>query len=599
MMKKLVYFVCFVLSANFLAAQGEDVGVATVFNPTQSCSLSATSCTGANYNLGASTSPQAPAAGTMANDAWFSFTAPATVVKVRVCPNGFDAGVEVRSADGNTLITSFNNSASGVKEVSCVTGLTYGAVYTVRVGRVSGTGAATFQMNIEHHAVSVANNFYPGPAAGFDCYLSGNSIQRNLPCVGMTYAQTRFFFDGVGIPDIGPYTTAGGQAFLGFVSTAWISGGSYDVYIEVQVNDAECGLLWFGYSIPRTINFCSVCDLPWTGSSINPNNQTLSSICTNFSIAPFYGNYQFRYRFQTNNGATEFCSNWATGDLVTCGSVIFDCLRYNRTYAVSFGARLVPSDPVCWYGPTNIITPAMPYANVNSAECCKWRNGNGGFIQGTIIPGYDQYRFRLTPIDPCNPNNPLAPIGPSITTGWGSGSLLNPNGITIPGTVYLVQEQGRILSNNCPSCSGVSLTIPAQQTDWGSICIIGIRSSASPAVGTPIGCYCSPGMNLPFEELDLTYDQDYATANKTAIATIQKTGHKIVTIDLSASETMGIGVIEMRNLAGQLVLSKAVRAGEEQVEIQLNELPNMSTGIYVLTVKTEVGLFTEKLFIQF
>jgi hypothetical protein len=193
----------------------------------------------------------------------------------------------------------------------------------------------------------------------------------------------------------------------------------------------------------------------------------------------------------------------------------------------------------------------------------------------------------------------LAPIGPSITTGWGAGSLLNPNGITTPGTIYLVQEQGRILSNNCPSCSGVSTLIPGQQTDWGSICIIGIRTTTSPAVGTPIGCYCSPGLSLPFEELDLTYDVDYATANKTAIATVHQTGDKMITIDLDASQTMGAGMIEMRNLAGQLILTRTVRVGEEQVEILFNELSNMETGIYVLTVKTDSGLFTEKLFIQF
>ena len=520
-----------------------------------------------------------------------------SVVKVRGCPSGFDAGVEVRSADGNTLVTSFNNAGAGLKEVSCVTGLTYGAVYTVRVGRISGTGAATFQMNIEHHAVSVANNFYPGPS-GAACYLSGNSIQRTLPCPGVTYAQTRFFFDGVGVPDIGPYTIAGGQVSMGTVSTSWVSGASYIVTIEVQANDSECGLIWWGFSVPRTITFCGICDLPWTGSNISPNNQTLSNICTNFSVAPFLGNYQFRYRFQSDNGNTEFCSTWATGDLSTCNSTIFDCLRYNKVYQVSFGVRFNPSDPICWYGPTTSITPTMPYTNVSSTECCKWRNANSGFIQGALIPGYDQYRFRLTPIDPCNASAPLAPIGPAITTGWSVSSLLNPNSVTTPGTVYLVQEQGRILSNSCPNCSGVNALIPGQQTDWGNLCIIGIRSSSSPAVGTPIGCYCTPGIAAPFEELDLTYDVDFVTTHKTAIATVRQTGEKIIAVDLDATQTMGEGKIELRNLAGQVVMHQLVQEGEQQFEINLNELPNMSTGIYILTVSTAGGSFTEKLFIQ-
>lgn len=591
-------FCCLVMASPFLFAQGEDASNATVFSPVQSCSLTATTCTGTNYNLGASTSSQTPAVGTMGNDVWFSFTAPATVVKVRVCPSGFDAGVEVRSADGNTLVTSFNNAGSGLKEVSCVTGLTYGTVYTVRVGRISGAGAATFQMNIEHHAVSVANNFYPGPA-GTACYLAASTIQRTFACPGVTYTQNRFFFDGVGVPDIGPFTIAGGSTTLAAASSAWVSGANYDVYIEVQANDSECGLIWWGYSIPRTIAFCGNCNLPWTGSSISPNSQTLSSICTNFSVTPFYGNYQFRYRFRTDNGSTEFCSVWATGDLVTCNSVIFDCLRYNKSYQVDFGARFVPTDPICWYGPTTIITPPMPYVSVNSADCCKWRNVNSGFIQGTIISGYDQYRFRLTPINPCNTSGPLTPIGPAITTGWGAGSLLNVNGITTPGTIYLVQEQGRILSSTCPNCSGVNAAIPGQQTDWGSLCIIGIRSSTSPAVGTPIGCFCTPGFAAPFEELDVTYDVESVTANRTAIATVNQTGDKVITVDLVASRTMGQGKIQLRNLSGQVVLEQVVRDGEQQYEFNLNEIPHMSTGIYILSVITEGGSFTEKLFIQF
>jgi hypothetical protein len=326
------------------------------------------------------------------------------VVKVRVCPTGFDAAVEVRSADGSSVVTAFNNSASGVKEVSCVTGLTYGATYKVRIGRVSGTGAGTFQMNIEHYTASVANNYYPGSQGG-SCYLSTSSLQRTLPCVGVTYSQTRYYFDGVGVPDIGPCVSAGGQITLNSCSAGFIGGAQYEVYIEVQANDAECGLIWWGTSIPRTILMCDNCNLPWTASNISPNNTTLSNICAQFSVTPFFGNYQFRWRFQTDNNNTEFCSNWGTGDMNTCSSNIFDCLRYNKIYTVNFAARLNPSDPLCWYGPTTIITPTMPYPSVVSAECCKWRNANAGFISSTPIPGYDQYRFRLIPINPCENTN--------------------------------------------------------------------------------------------------------------------------------------------------------------------------------------------------
>jgi hypothetical protein len=70
-------------------------------------------------------------------------------------------------------------------------------------------------------------------------------------------------------------------------------------------------------------------------------------------------------------------------------------------------------------------------------------------------------------------------------------------------------------------------------------------------------------------------------------------------VDLDASKTMGQGKIQLRNLSGQVVLDQVVQDGEQQYEFNLNEIPHMSTGIYILSVITEGGSFTEKLFIQF
>jgi hypothetical protein len=595
LMKK-IYFIIFSLIAQISFSQGEDATTATVFTPALSCSLTATTCTGPSYNLGSTTSVQTPSNGTMANDVWFSFVAPSTVVKVRVCPSAFDAAVEIRSSDGNSLITSYNNTGSGGKEVSCITGLTYGSTYTVRVGRVSGSGAGTFQMNIEHHASAVRNGYYPGPA-GEACYLSGHGIQRSLPCPGVFYAQTRFFFQGIGVPNIGPFTTTGGNPNMGSISSAWVSGASYSCTIEVQANDTECGLIWWGYSIPRTITFCSVCDIPWSGTSINPNNTTLSTMCTNFSVTPSYGNYQFKYKFQTNNGNVEFCSNWATGDLALCSSNILPCLRYGKSYQVSFAARLDPTDPLCWFGPTTISTPPIPYVNISTTECCKWRNPNGGFIQGTSLYGFTQYRFRLTPINPCNVSTPLAAIGPAVTTGWTTAAVINPSTLVTPGTIYLVQQQARSANVTCANCSGVNNTIAGQQTDWGSLCVIGMRSSSSPAVGTPIGCFCTPSLTTQFVEEDLTYVSEYRSANKTDVSTIEQTGQKILTVDLEATGTMGNGVIQLRTLTGQLVKEHSVISSDQQVEIDLNMSSNFTSGIYLITILTEGGIHSEKIYL--
>ena len=94
--------------------QSDDLVNAPLFNATCISSFSATGCGATTYNLGASTSLQIPAFGTMSNDVWWRFEAPCELVKLKLCDPTFDAAIEVWASE-DSMITSVNlTSNSGL-----------------------------------------------------------------------------------------------------------------------------------------------------------------------------------------------------------------------------------------------------------------------------------------------------------------------------------------------------------------------------------------------------------------------------------------------------------------------------------------------------
>ncbi|MFM7311175.1 MAG: hypothetical protein ACKOZY_11245, partial [Flavobacteriales bacterium] len=178
-------FICCAFSP--IWAQNDDPAGAITLSATAMSSytsLAATGCGTTVYNLGSTTSSATPAAtsGTMANDVWFQFTAVAGVAKLKVCsPTTFDAALEVwnNSVTGSPLGAA-NVGASGAKEYLCVSGLTVGTSYKVRVGRVSGSGAGTFTIMYEHLGVEVRSGYYPDPPGAPTCYDFTSNIQRTF-----------------------------------------------------------------------------------------------------------------------------------------------------------------------------------------------------------------------------------------------------------------------------------------------------------------------------------------------------------------------------------------------------------------------------------
>lgn len=607
-MQRFIPLFVFTLLSLIASAQGEDASTATTLANSSAnfnciLSYSSTSClaTSTTQNLGATTSSQTPAFGTMANDVWFSFVAPAQVVKVRVCNPTFDAAYEVWNSAGTVMLASQNsnaNTGAAGKEVSCVTGLTYGTSYKVRVGRVSGSGAGTFQFNIEHSGVEVRSTYHPTPPTA-TCYTPASTIKRTNTCALTGVGSTRWRFVPV---------SGGAEIICLGVGDQNLSScpglcmnGDYIVYCEVQANDAECGNIWWGYSIGYQITMCNgACA---TITSPTNNGVICDLLSTQFSVNSLGNGFSYQWRFTTDNGATQFCSSWSTqGQFQASGTPIQDCFRFGKIYQVEIRARFCSNEPEPEWCPNSITvyTCSPPLVQFQSGQGCRYRNLNGGAISGVSILGYDQYRFRFTKVDLCS-TTPLTPLAPAFTTNWINSPLFNPNGqaAITAGSTYMIQIQARINSNNCPLCvAGTTTSIPGQQVDWGPPIYITFRTSSSPPVGTVLPCYCTAGMTTvdePMPEIEELRYTEGATQT-VGVLTASTQAQRMVAMDLSKAQMTGDGMLTIYNINGQKVYEQALYNLEENYYFSLNMSDSIEAGVYIISVTSSNGVVTDKIF---
>ncbi|MFN0032829.1 MAG: T9SS type A sorting domain-containing protein [Flavobacteriales bacterium] len=609
-----------IMPTHLAVSQTEDAAATPLFNPAlnintanYTCiqSFTSTTClTGSTtQNLGASDSPQTDQSGngSMSNDIWFAFTAPAEVVKIRVCDPTFDAAFEVWNSTGMSFITGSNqNSTSSTgaagKEVKCVGGLVYNTVYLIRVGRVSGSGAGTFKLNVEYVSVKVRPSYTPDPP-GFSCYTPGNSIKRDNTCnLNVGVGATRWKF--VPIPS-GTTIICIGTADYSLSSCPGICmGQDYMVYCEVQATDTECGAnIWWGYSEGKLIDMCDGACPTITSPSIDT---TICNIVNyTFTVSSLGGGeFDYQWRFTTDNGATQFCTPWSTqGQFQPLNSTLANCFRFGKIYQVQVRARYCDNetDPPWCSGGRTVITCNAPTVSVSSGTCCRWRNKNGGTISANSVSGYAQYRFRFTQVDPCS-ENPLQPLAPACTTAWLNGPYVNPNVLTciVAGNIYMLQVQGRNLALSCPLCSGSNQTFPQQQSDWGPPCFIGFRTTGSPPVGTPLTCYCTP--NMPGEPIDPYADMEEERWNEASeevvgILSANTTASRIVNVDMAESLLEGNGVMRIFSMNGQVMYEQQVYDVQRNTYVTLNLEQQLAGGIYIISVTTDSGTVSQKIFI--
>ena len=225
-------------------------------------------------------------------------------------------------------------------------------------------------------------------------------------------------------------------------------------------------------------------------------------------------------------------------------------------------------------------------------------------METSAIPGMDQYRFRLMPVDPCAAN-PFIPTGGAITTGWGTNYFFYPaaHPITL-NQVYILQAQCRVLPATYTNPSGQTATIPGQQSDWGWPCFVGFRSSASPAAGSTISCCSFPtpsSMVLPEEYLGenkwtefYEWEEEPQPNIASGKITIMNTNGNEVIVNSSESLLFGAAQCEIYSMSGQLIQSGLVPAIHESEIVSITTREELPNGIYLITLSTPEGRVTEK-----
>jgi hypothetical protein len=612
-MKASVILLALTLICRYAISQvNEDAAGSLLLSPTSMItytSLATSACSGNSYNLGNSTSSQMPAAisGIMGNDVWFHFVAVAEVAKIKVCsPSGFDVSIELWNASTTgTPISASNANGIGSKEVICANSLVVGNTYKVRVGRSNTNGPGTFTLMYEHLAVEIRSGFYPNPPGAPTCYDFATSFQRTpvTPSVG----STKWKFVDTNGNVYGPYT--GTYLFnFGLAADMCETLSSVVAYVEIQANDADCGNIYWGYSTGRTLDLCSyICPTITASANTVACGGTVNDILyTTFSCSNVGDGFQYQFRFVTDNGQSEFISSWSTSPIFLTQNVNY--LRYGKIYQVYARVKRCNSNSL-WCGPCTFSTGAFPYSSISgSTNYCKWRQPSG-VMDATFIAGMDQYRFRLTPVNLCGAN-PFFPTGPSFVRGWGS-ALFYLSAYALPqNQVYMVQVQCRVQAATYTNSNGQTITIPAQQSDWGWPCFIGLANASSPPAGSSIQC-CSYGppasVTLPDElvavnrMLDL-YDSESELYEEGTLVTegrvsaISLQGNTI-SLDVSESQLHGTTRLEIFSISGQLIHESSLAAIHENSFVTITTERELSNGIYLITLSTPHGRVTEKLLV--
>lgn len=561
---------------------GENASDAISYTLIQYDSTQITGCPN-QYSLGTSNSSFSASAitGTMAHDRWFKFVANATVVKIKVCsPTTFDAGVEVWNAlaEGVTVTNrkdSLNATGNGQREYKCVSGLIVNNTYFVRVGRVSGSGAGTFGISIEHNRATVNAGANPP-----SCYNLTNSLTRFWLPIG-TSTQWAFYQGNTLISQ----SIGGASISLGAVSGLCYNQ-SYAVYVQVSTNDSECGTIFWGYSVPYNLTLCPCPQV----SIVVPTCGSTFSFSTLFNASYQGSGVEYQWRMTTNGGNTQLCSDWSTANGVFNpyqNPLFASCLRYGQIYNVQVRARKSPCvNETCWSAPCNYYTPPMPLCSVvlPGIQCGQYMSANDGFISCTSALGATQMRFRFTPVNGCT----CAPIAPAITTPWG-GSNVNPNAYLQAGNFYSVQAQWRINASACSGCNG-STTVNGQQTDWSQCCIIGINTNNQPADGTSISIGCMPlepntesSSNLLEQKVDMPL-------------VINSSG--VLSVDFTELKLEGNAELRMYDLNGRLLLTENINSSEYNTLFTLGDASRWKSGIYIITIICNSNVMTHKIFLS-
>lgn len=521
-----------------------------------------------------------------ATDGYYSFVATTQGVKIEATTGVFDMALEVRDA-GVTWMDCQNANGAGTGETMWLTGLTPGDTYYLSVASIGAVGAGTFNVKIEWLPnVEVRPGYTPYPAsdAGLVGYKVAESTRRTWNTVyplnlNIFVTGTRYQFTAQSDASIFIHDVSGSTELLNLntVSGPLCFGENYDVLVQVQIEGQ-----WCGYSTLQPIAMEPEPTTTLNAVYVNGTTDLSAAI-----QAAFLGSSGILYwRLTTDNGQTVIDYSYGLDGWMVLNLPDPECLRFNKIYNVEIAAEYC-GQVGSYSTPVNIFTQNVPYTKVRNEYC-----GTSQFIGNTIlcdfIASVDTYAWQFGPIEEDDPD--MVPVGPAIVAFTDDPLMfllgLAPDGLE-SGTAYRVGVKpllGVDADGNLDACDEV------QEGDYGEFCQVVILPSAPP--GEAAGLTNGDPELIDEKQINLVSNGDQIDLYRVGGST------EILQISLRESEMSGNAALRVFDMTGKLV-HQAGYAKIEQADIIQDAIPsNLPAGIYIVTLETETGAISEKIYLD-
>ena len=520
------------------------------------------------------------------SDGYYQFVATTQGVKIDATTGNFDMTLEVRDA-AEIWVDCQNSNGAGAGETMWVTGLTPGNTYYVSVGSNGAFGAGAFNIKVEWLPnVEVRPGYTPNPAtdAGLVGYKVAETTRRTWNSIfpfnlNTVVTGSRYLFTAQSDASVFTHDISGTTELINLNSVPGplCFNETYDVLVQVQIEGQ-----WCGYSTVQPVAM-----EPQPATTLNPIDINGTTDLSAEISAIFVSSSSILYwRLTTDNGQTVIdydynLPGWGNLDLPDPS-----CLRFNKIYNVEIAAEhcgLIGA----YSSPVNIFIENVPYTKVRDQYC-----GTAQFIGGTIlcdfIASVDTYAWQWGPIEEDDPE--MIPIGPAIVTFSDDPTLfllgLAPQGLET-GTAYRVGVKpllGIDAAGNLDACDEV------QEGDYGEFCQVVINPLAPP--GEANGLTKEEPKIVDEKEIDLV-----SNGNQVDLYRIGGSD-KVIQISLRKSDMSGNASLRIFDMGGKIVHQTGY-AKVEQADLIQDAIPSdLPAGIYIVTLESETGVISEKVYLN-
>ncbi|MCC6600371.1 MAG: T9SS type A sorting domain-containing protein [Crocinitomicaceae bacterium] len=506
---------------------------------------------------------------------WFKVTVlpgmATSALKIIVVPTGFDAVVDIYSNNGTVFMQCIDAASTGgtetLKTNYSTTPITPGD-YHIRVS--SKTGAANcFTLSAEYYPTAYIQYFpNPNPDAGMVGYSVTDNIKRNNTAVSFSpFVQgTRYHVYDAANPNTElcfgdlPGTTS--QKVLNtFSAGCFCYGNSYIITTELKFDG-----IWTGPGPAKTINMEAYPNVTIS----NPPCQVLpmsGAISTNYLGSAQTLEFEF-----TTPGQSPIVQSVTGSSQVILQNV--GCLQYNRIYSVRVRVKWCNVwGP--WSAPYCLQTAPIPYLSITGS--CPMTVGQYGTMSCNFIAGVNLYVWQFAEV---NPSQPLIPIAPAILRNTATSVISLSSVPLTPGKSYRVAIKPRITT------CGFN-----QEWDYGQFCMITV------VPGTGMIILNEEDM---FDHPEEKSDMEYSFNDSGALGVFSYSGdysHRMLTVNTTGTNATGEGLIKIFNTSGQQVFTSGIYTDEENPITQTLLPSNLSGGIYIVSISTAGGSFTDKFFL--